>query len=285
MIVLVILVIGIIVMFGIAMIADSNRFHTVSYVVNTDKIKTPFHFVFLSDLHNKTYGKQNQKLLRAIDKLKPEAVLIGGDLLTAKNGVSMDVAIDFLAELMQNYPVYYANGNHEQRLELYPEVYGKMGETYEEALHELGLERLVNETAEISEYPISITGCQIDRQYYKRFHRVNMGKDYLPSILPAHNDNVFQILLAHNPDYFEQYVSYGADLILSGHVHGGVMRLPLLGGVLSTNFTLFPKYDGGRFEKDNSTMIISRGLGAHTIPIRVFNPAELVDITIQPRNH
>ena len=92
----------------------------------------------------------------------------------------------------------------------------------------------------------------------------------------------YGILLAHNPAYFEAYASWGADLTLSGHVHGGIMRLPWLGGVLSTSLTLFPKYDGGEFCRGERRMIVSRGLGSHTVPIRIFNPAELVVVELVP---
>ena len=95
--------------------------------------------------------------------------------------------------------------------------------------------------------------------------------------------DAFSLLLAHNPVWFEDYAAWGADLTLSGHVHGGVVRLPFLGGVLSTSFRLFPKYDGGYFTKEGKHMIISRGLGAHTIPLRLFNPAELVVIELEPQ--
>ena len=90
--------------------------------------------------------------------------------------------------------------------------------------------------------------------------------------------------MAHNPDYFEEYAAWGADLVLSGHVHGGMMRLPILGGVVSPAFKLFPKYDGGLFQQGKSTMILSRGLGMHTIPIRIFNPGELILLKICPKS-
>ena len=108
-----------------------------------------------------------------------------------------------------------------------------------------------------------------------------MPGDYLQTVLPEKTPGMYTVLLAHNPDYFERYREWGADLVLSGHVHGGVMRLPFFGGVIGTNFRLFPKYDGGLFREDGATMIVSRGLGAHTIPLRIWNPAELVEIVIR----
>ena len=90
----------------------------------------------------------------------------------------------------------------------------------------------------------------------------------------------YSILLAHNPEHFQAYVSWGADLILSGHVHGGIIRLPFLGGVVSPAMKLFPKYDGGLFSQGNSHMVLSRGLGTHTIPVRINNKAELVVVEL-----
>ena len=89
-------------------------------------------------------------------------------------------------------------------------------------------------------------------------------------------------VIANATEYFEEYAAWGADMVLSGHVHGGIMKLPIFGGVISPKLVLFPKYDGGRFENGKATMILSRGLGMHTLPIRIFNPGELVVIHLLP---
>ena len=80
-----------------------------------------------------------------------------------------------------------------------------------------------------------------------------------------------------------QFMLIWCDLVLSGHVHGGIMRLPFLGGVISPTLRLFPRYDGGLFREDGSTMILGRGLGSHTIPIRIFNPGELIVVDLEPQ--
>jgi hypothetical protein len=260
---------------------DSNRFHVVKYTLTDERIKKPFHAVFLSDLHNKQYGKNNEKLLAAIDAAMPDAVLIGGDILTAKPGEAVSGAAAFVKTLADRHPVYYANGNHEQRLVYYPEKYGDMGACYEQLLSEAGISRLVNSGQDFGQ-EIEIVGCELDRSFYKRFKKTEMPDGYLDKILPPKDRHKYTILLAHNPDYFPQYAGWGAELVLSGHVHGGVVRIPGVGGVISTNFRLFPKYDGGLFREGNAVMILSRGLGAHTIPFRLFNPGELVDITVKP---
>ena len=183
----------------------------------------------------------------------------------------------------KKYPIYYGMGNHETRLFLYPDVYGDMGKDYERDLNSINIKLLKNEIVECEDF-IQICGLDMDRQYYKRFNKMPMEEGYLRETLGELKKENYNILLAHNPDYFEEYALYGADLVLSGHVHGGMMRLPLLGGVVSPAFRLFPKYDGGIFKQNQSTMILSRGLGMHTIPIRIFNPGELILLKLSPKN-
>ncbi len=271
------------VFFLAVMIIDGNRFHVVKYQLYSNKVKEEHHYVVLSDLHNKSYGEKNGKLLKSIEQLAPEAILIAGDILTSKPGKSYEVALDLIKNLALRYPIYYGMGNHETRLFLYPEVYGDMGKNYENDLNMIYVKLLRNESRECKDN-IRITGLDIKREYYKRFKKENMDSNYLCETLGEVNPGKYNILLAHNPDYFEEYVGWGADLVLSGHVHGGMMRLPILGGVVSPAFKFFPKYDGGLFEIGKSTMILSRGLGMHTIPIRIFNPGELIFLKISPKS-
>ena len=279
---MIITVIALLLLFFIMiMVLDGNRFRVVSYDISHEKIKKPYTFVVLSDLHNKVYGKNHEKLIRAIEKEQPAGVLIAGDLLTAKPGYPLHLALDLLEQLAPKYPIYYGMGNHEARLFLYPEVYGTMGADYEEKLKGLGISLLRNESRSLGE-DLVITGLDMKREYYKRFKKTTMTTEYLKKTLGEKNKDKFQILLAHHPDYFQEYSSWGADLVLSGHVHGGMVRLPFLGGVISPALRLFPKYDGGSFEEKESRMILSRGLGMHTIPVRLFNPGELVVLKLSP---
>jgi predicted MPP superfamily phosphohydrolase len=236
----------------------------------------------LADLHNKRYGRDNEKLIQAIRETEPDFILVAGDILTAKPGATLDIALQLLETLAKDYPIYYGNGNHEQRLRLYPQTYGDMGERYAEGLRALGIEPLVNAHVQLEDCGIVVYGAEIDRCYYKRFGVQPMEGDYMRSILGVPDESSYNILLAHNPDYFPQYAQWGADLTLSGHVHGGMVRIPFWGkGVASPNIRLFPKYDGGRFEEGRSTMLVSRGLGMHTIPVRMLNPGELLVLDFQ----
>lgn len=265
------------------MLYDSNRFVVRHYLLRDQRIKKPVKAVVLADLHNKRYGKENERLLQAIDEIRPDMILIAGDILTAKPKASLETAVDLLTKLAGKYPVYYGNGNHEHRLKLYPENYGDMAERYEEALQKIGIRRLVNEHTVLEESGICIYGSEIDKLYYKRFGIQPMDPEYLKSLLGQPSAEKYTILIAHNPDYFPKYADWGADLVLAGHVHGGMVRVPIWGkGVVSPNVRLFPKYDGGEFTLGKTRMLLSRGLGMHTIPIRLFNPGEVLEVDLLP---
>lgn len=274
----IILVLGVLVMilFWI-MLHDSTHFETTEYVVTDPRIQKDFRAVVLADLHNQKFGRDNELLLRAIRDGKPDVVLIAGDLMTAKPGKDFAPAIELLRELAKEYPICYGVGNHEHRIRLYRKVYGDMGTLYREALSEINVKLMSNERRVFGEYGIEVIGLQIHHKYYRRKKKTPMRDSYLPGILGEPDKSLFTVLLAHNPDYFPEYAAWGADLVLSGHVHGGVVRVPFWNkGVVSPAVKLFPKYDGGLFEEGNSRMLLSRGLGCHTIPFRAFNPGDLI---------
>ncbi len=276
------IVIALILFFLIVNICDMNRFVVRKYTFSSDKVKKEITFAFLSDLHDKKYGKNNSKLLDAIDKVKPDALLVGGDMIVASPEETNTNAKELMNTLAQKYTVYHGMGNHEYRSDLYREKYGEMYDEYSKPLMERGVIFLRNKAALLAEHNIEIRGVEIDRKYYKRFTVRHMDDSYMEEILGKNEGTRYEIFLAHNPDYFNQYKDYGADLTLSGHVHGGLVRMPFLGGIASPAVRFFPKYDGGLFTKEKSNMVVSRGLGTHTLPVRIFNPAELVVIHLKP---
>lgn len=240
-------------------------------------------FVFVSDLHNVLYGTENQYLLQEIEEQNPDAVLIGGDTLVGKPGYPMDVAMDFVKNVAGRFPVYYANGNHEYRLRIYPEVYGDMYDRFLDALQEAGVHHLVNQTVQIKfqGVTVAIHGFEAERKYYHRFKDAEMPVSELEQIFGRPDPKQYHILLAHNPAYKDTYLDWGADVTLSGHCHGGVVRFGEHYGLVSPNMKLFYRYCHGKFEdKNGRAMIVSAGLGEHTIPIRIFNPRELVVIEV-----
>ncbi len=263
-------------------IRDMNRFVVASYQIRSPKVKGKFSFVLLSDLHNKSYGRQNEKLVDAVLALNPDCVIVAGDMYTSRAGSSYKHAVELLGALSEKLPVYMANGNHEHKTDYDRKTFGDMYDRYLEELAAYGLKPLVNERIRLVDRNISICGSQIGRECFQHFTRFPMPDDYLDKLMGKAERDCFQILIAHNPDYFEEYASWGADLVLSGHIHGGIVRIPGLGGMVSPAVKLFPKYDGGSFKIGESTMILSRGLGTHAIPVRMWNPGELVCVTVEP---
>lgn len=280
---IIITVIGIIALVSLWIVLyDSNRFIVVRYLVKDTRIRKQYRAVVLADLHDKQYGKDNENLLSSIREQKPDAVLIAGDIITAKPGKKLDRALTFLRQLSAEFPVFYGNGNHEHRIKLYPERYGNMAEEYEKALGEMGIHPMVNEHVTLPELGLAVYGVEINKFYYKRFDKQFMPEEYLPGVLGTPDKSNYTVLLAHNPDYFPEYIKWGADLVLAGHVHGGMVRIPGWKGIVSPAVRLFPKYDGGLYQEKDGSMLLSRGLGMHTIPIRMFNPGELLVVDFQP---
>lgn len=261
---------------------DTHHFVISKHSFTSPKIKQQTRYVMLSDLHGWHYGKDNQTLLTAIHQLKPDGILISGDMITALRGTKVEKVELFLTSLSKEYPIYYANGNHEHKIKLYPERYGDLADRYQGALDRAQITPMVNTRTDVFERGTSIYGLEIDHSYYKRMSDITMEKEYLDEILGTPSEDLFVILLAHNPDYFETYAQWGADLVLSGHVHGGIARLPFLGGVIAPSLKLFPKYDGGVFREKNSTMILGRGIGTHSPNVRFFNPGEVVVVDLLP---
>ena len=162
------------------------------------------------------------------------------------------------------------------------EKYGNMSSEYEEKIRNMGIVRLYTGSTVSHRKDVKVYGLEIDRMYYRKWKMPKMPFDYTLQKIGKAEQDCFTILLAHNPEFFDNYAKSGVDLVLSGHVHGGVARIPFFGGVISPKFRLFPKYDGGLFVKNKTTMILSRGLGCHTIPVRFLNPGELIEIFVSP---
>ena len=263
-------------------VVDTNRFTVSNYVFINKKIKKRFRAVVLADLHNKKYGRDNEKLIAKIDECEPDMILIAGDMINGHAGEKYEHTVSFLAGLAQKYPVYYANGNHEMRMDLYRDRFGDSYDEFCRSIEDSGIKLLVNRRVTVPDLGVTIIGSEINKKHYKRMGIVPMEEGELLSELGAPEADTCNILLAHNPDFFEDYVDYGAELVFSGHVHGGIVRIPFIKkGVLSPNVRFFPKYYQGEYSKENTTMIVSRGLGSHTIPVRLFNPGDLVVVDFE----
>lgn len=264
----------------IEMIRELRDFRVTKYRICSQKlngIKREKKIIFLSDLHNRMYGEENERLLESIRNQHPDLILIGGDMLVRKDGNSYDKTVHFLAKLPGICPVYCANGNHEQKLKELPDKYEQSYEEYKKALTASGIHMLENasETVKLDEVLVKLSGLEIPLGAYARFGKKELSLKEITDRIGEHGDD-YQILLAHHPGYMKEYLAYGADLILGGHYHGCVVQLPGIGGVISTNFTLFPKYSGGIYQEGEQTAVVSRGLGTHSVPLRLWNWPELI---------
>lgn len=276
--------IGVIV-FGMVMllvgVIDSNRFVVVEEEFELPKLKKGCKFVLISDLHNKVYGKNNEKVIEAVKCANPDFVVVAGDLITSHVNESMEPGVKLIEALREQYRIYYALGNHETKLKMYPERFGDM---YDELMQEIkhpNVTMLVDESCVLADHAICLTGLELERAYFARFKKKQMEQGHLERHIGSVDEQYCNVLIAHNPDYFKEYAAWGADLVLAGHVHGGIMRLPWIGGVIAPSYKLFPKYDGGVFKEGKATMLLGRGMGAHTLPFRFFNPAELYVVTLK----
>lgn len=264
-------------------IAESIREYRNFRVTHYD-LKTPFmepgstekKIVFLSDLHNRVYGDDNQGLLESIRKEQPDLILVGGDMLISKMSFSDMPAREFVSCLPEIAPVYYALGNHEQRRKekRYHESYFE----YRKFLEEAGVYFLENDSAyfEFGNMRVRLTGIELPISTYEKFKKVPVSTEDIEKLVGPSDRNCFQVLLAHNPGYFKVYREWGANLVLSGHFHGGIMRIPGWRGVITPQAFLFPKYSGEMTTEGDSTIVVSKGLGTHTIHFRVFNHPEVV---------
>ena len=264
---------------------ERGHFVTEELVFSSSKIKEPAVLVFLSDLHDNTFGEKNEKLLKEIKRIHPDAVLIGGDTMVTKPGRA---DLSRTKELLQGIsrlscPVFYANGNHEQRMQRDRGVYGSMYDEFRKLLEEYQVNYLQNKTVQWRD-DIAVSGVDIAWKYYQDFHPDSMVPSYLARRLGKAESERFQILLAHSPLFFDAYAGWGADLSLAGHFHGGTIRLPGLGGIMTPQYQFFHPFCGGVFEQNGRWMLVSRGLGTHSINIRIGNRPQLAVIRLEPKS-
>lgn len=267
---------------------EKKHFEIRRYRVHTDKLGEEWNgsrLVFLSDLHGNSFGENNIRLKEAMEEIRPEAVLIGGDMMIVKPWKEMDFSglEDLLQWLCGRYPVYYANGNHESRMGSEPEVYPGWYSVFQEMLKRTGITWLSDSHAEIKkgESSLHLYGLNIEKEYYNKGKIRPLTADYVKEHLGSCCEDGYCLLLAHTPVYLKDYAAWGADLILSGHFHGGTIRLPGLGGVMSPQFQFFSPFNRDVVYENGVPMVISAGLGTHSVNIRLNNPPQIVVLELK----
>ena len=230
----------------------------------------------ISDLHNNR--KNTEKLTKRIQEFAPDLILLAGDMVN-KHKSENRRAEQFLFALNElQVTVYYSAGNHELSLsEQDTASWKKYLENLPEAVH------FLENKAVYFKDTIYVSGLSLSKEFYKKGSLYN-GTENLPEIsVPEHS---FHIMMAHNPEYASLYESYHADFIVSGHLHGGLLRLPLIGGVVSPRLRLPNGCDAGLMELPSGTkLFVSRGLGSHTIPLRFFNRVEINFLVLKEKKN
>lgn len=249
-----------------------------SYTFPTEKLTAPLRVAVLTDLHSTQYGPEQSQLVTALEQQSPDIVVLVGDIIDDKAPLSGATAL--FQAIGSKFPCYYVTGNHEWRREdvstLWP------------ILEEYGIHILSGTCEQITVQGQTICLCGVDdpSSFVNSNLQYNSAyKSWTEQLNACHlqaEEDQLTILLSHRPEYIQTYANYGFHLILSGHAHGGQVRLPgLVNGLFAPGQGFFPQYAGGSYTIENSTLIVSRGLCRNSLP-RVFNRPEIVIVNLTP---
>ena len=260
---------------------------TKAYDVANPEIPEAFdgvRILYLSDLHDRMIGPDNEKLIREIENIHPDYMILGGDMITVKpwNRTEFRSLRLLLERFAGEIPILVSDGNHESRMREAKGRYPGWAERYDALLSGFPLTLLRNRTVRLCRGTtfIRVAGVDFPRKYYRRKAVKNLrGTDVRDYI--GRRRKGFLLVSCHNPVFFDALREYGADLVLSGHHHGGTVRLPILGGLVTPELRFFSPYAYGRIDRGNASEIIGAGLGTHSVNIRIFNKPELVLVTLR----
>lgn len=249
---------------------------TSYYEVTSTRLPASFNdytIVQLSDLHDAMFGENHADVVTKVKEIAPQAIFITGDFID-RNRYDLEQSLILVRELQDVAPMYYVTGNHE--------IATNDMNRIKESLIELGVRVLSDEVDIISSAEgesIAIGGIEDPLNSELEDHlavkeSVSIAFETIPK-------EMFKLLLAHRPEQFDVYVEQQIDLTFSGHAHGGQFRIPGVGGLVSPGQGFFPKLTSGVHEKDDSQLVISRGIGNSIMPLRLFNKPEIVVVTLR----
>lgn len=263
----------IVIVFLIYVYAENRMLTVRRYKIKTDNScnQEPIKIVQISDIHKKKYSDGWRRLVMRVKEISPDMIFITGDLVS-RTEISLMSTEALLVKLCRICPVYCSKGNHELDLSV------EMMEKYRKMMKKAGAVLLENGNSVFQKNgrKINIYGADLKKSVYKNENGGYAALDRITAEELAESlgnaKDGFNILLAHNPFFFEEYAKWGADLTFSGHVHGGAVNVPFVGGILSPERRFFPKYTKGLYKKDGKYMLVSTGIGK----LRVFNPPEIL---------
>jgi predicted MPP superfamily phosphohydrolase len=254
---------------------DNTTLQVESFDYASERLPAGFdgyRIAVLSDLHGAVFGDNNETLFQTVSAQEPDLIAVTGDLVDRYRGINWDDVQTVAVGLAAIAPVYYITGNHEWALrDSVPEL--------EALLTGAGWTVLSNECQTLESGGDSIVLAGIDDP---NGYADQKTPEALAAELHADQGDPFWILLAHRNDHFQsQYSLLGADLTISGHGHGGIIRLPGTDGLIGTQRNLFPSCTAGLYEANGHTVFVSRGLGNSGPMIRVFNRPQVAVLTLR----
>ncbi|QWG50637.1 metallophosphoesterase [Bacillus mycoides] len=272
----IILIIGILVGISIFLYLQNNLISITEVKISSSKIPSSFKgykILQISDLHNKKFGDNQDVLIQKVKSINPDIIAITGDLIDSKS-YDAEMSMQVIRELVKEYPVYFVTGNHEKWSGKYNSLEKKLKKQHVTVLR--------NEHVIIQKGGHEINLLGIDDPEFNTGD-IDEGSIVKDAIVKAKIETLpdrYNVLLSHRPEFLEEYAEEKVDLVLSGHAHGGQVRLPFIGGLVAPNQGILPKYTAGLYEQQNTSMIVSRGLGNSIIPQRVFNRPEIVVVQL-----
>ena len=245
-----------------------SRFTITSHEITGDGLK----IIQLSDLHSKEFGENQHRLVTKVQALSPDIIAFTGDIID-KDKYDEKTVLSLLKQLKEIAPTYYVTGNHEYWSGKYDQL--------EKIIKSTGVTILHNQREKLQLNGTTFLLAGIDDPAISNEASAVTVETELAKTLEGVNDQDFVVLLSHRPEVYSVYAEHNIDLVLSGHAHGGQVRLPFVGGLVAPDQGFLPKYTAGKYEQDDTAMIVNRGLGNSIIPQRVFNTPEIVEITIK----
>ena len=266
----------------LAVFIDNSSICTESYSVSLEDLTFPVRIVLLSDLHGKSFGKENSRLIAKIQEQSPDAIFLDGDMIDSRADSSdVQELLRLIERLHEIAPVYFAPGNHELE---YMQTDALLLTQVAEAGAVVVNDSYVDVT--IAGQPLRIGGTMGHAFYFGRSEEEFSSSPEYQFLKAFEDTDVPKLCLAHMPDTFifnGAYNLWNVDLVLSGHTHGGLIRLPFIGGLYAPMQGWFPEYDRGYFRLgEHMQMVISAGLSGHGMIPRINNPPEIVVIDLVP---
>lgn len=251
---------------------ENSTLEKTTYEILNDKVNSELKIAQISDFHNTKLNRLKEKIINELKSENPDVIMITGDIIDSRRE-DIDVSLNFIKKIKDIAPIYYVNGNHEIRSNNYDEL--------KEGLISNEVNVLENKASIFNKDDTTINIIGINDPSYVHDNYID-DKDIVNKVLDdiTYDSNLYTILLSHRPELFDTYKEKNIDLVLTGHAHGGQIRL-FNKGLVAPNQGLFPKYTSGIFLCNNTSMITSRGIGNSVLPFRINNNPELVIIKIK----